>query len=175
MKEWYVVHTYSGYENRVKINLLRRLEALGLEDRVSDVVIPTEEVSEIRGGKKRITTRKFFPGYILVEMEMDEDSWHAIRYTPGVFGFVGEKGKPTPLKEEEVEAIFAQMREGKGKVKPKVSFEVNENVRVIEGPFVNFIGVIRDVDPKREKLHVMVNILGRSTPIELEFYQVERL
>ncbi|MDI6752336.1 MAG: transcription termination/antitermination protein NusG [bacterium] len=175
MKEWYIVHTYSGYENKVKENLLRRCESLGLQDKITQIVILTEEVSEIRGGKKKIMTRKVFPGYVLVEMEMNEDSWYAVRHTPGVFGFVGEKNKPTPLTPGETEGIFTQIKEGKGKVRPKVTFEPNESVRVIDGPFINFVGVVRDMDPKREKLHVMVNVLGRSVPIELEFCQVEAL
>jgi len=175
MREWYAIHTYSGQENATRTNILNRLKALGGEDKVFQIVIPTEEVSEIRGGKKKITTRKVFPGYILLEMEMDESVWHVIRYSPGVFGFVGTKTKPQPLKKEEVNAIFERIKEGKGKAKPKVIFAPQESVRVIEGPFVNFMGVIRDVDLKRERLHIMVNILGRQTPLELEFYQVEKL
>lgn len=172
---WYAIYTYSGQENATKANIINRLKALGGEDKVANIVIPTEDVSEIRGGKKKITKRKVFPGYILLQMEMDENVWHIIRYTPGVFGFVGTKTKPQPLKQEEVDAIFGRIKEGEGKVKPKVVFSPNESVRVIEGPFVNFMGVIRDVDIERERLHIMVNILGRQTPLELEFYQVEKL
>lgn len=172
---WYVIHTYSGQENATRQNIINRLKVLGREDKVAQILIPTEEVSEIRDGKKKITTRKVFPGYILLEMEMDENVWHVVRYTPGVFGFVGTKTKPQPLKKEEADAIFGKMKEGKTKVKPKVVFASQESVRVTDGPFANFIGVIRDVDVDRERLHIMVNILGRQTPLELEFYQVERL
>ncbi|HAW49477.1 TPA: transcription termination/antitermination protein NusG [bacterium] len=172
---WYIIHTYSGQENSVRANILSRLKATGKEDEVSQIFIPTEEVSEIRGGKKRIITRKFFPGYLLIEMEMNDETWHIIRHTPGVFGFIGTGLKPSPLEKEEVDELFSRIKEGSGKIKPKVVLQVNESVRVIDGPFTNFMGVIRDVDLKRERLHIMVNILGRATPLELEFYQVERL
>lgn len=172
---WYAIHTYSGQENATRTNIINRLKALGMENKVRQIVIPCEEVSEIREGKKKITTRKMFPGYIILEMEMDENVWHVVRYTPGVFGFVGTKTKPQILKKEEVDVIFERIKEGEGKARPKVIFAPQESVRVIEGPFTNFMGVIRDVDLKREKLHIMVNILGRQTPLELEFYQVERL
>lgn len=172
---WYAIHTYSGQENATRQNIINRLKALGGEDKVAQILIPTEEVSEIRNGKKKITTRKVFPGYIILEMEMDENVWHIVRYTPGVFGFVGTKTKPQALKKEEVDAIFGKIKEGKTKAKPKVVFVSQESVRVIDGPFANFIGIIRDVDIDRERLHIMVNILGRQTPLELEFYQVERL
>lgn len=172
---WYAIHTYSGQENATRTNILNRLKALGMEDKVRQVIIPSEEVSEIREGKKRITARKMFPGYIILEMEMDENVWHVIRYTPGVFGFVGTKTKPQILKKEEVDAIFERIKEGGKKARPKVLFAPQESVRVIEGPFTNFMGVIKDVDLKRERLHIMVNILGRQTSLELEFYQVEKL
>ncbi len=175
MNEWYAIHTYSGQENATRTNIVNRLKALGGEDKVSQIIVPTEEVSEIRGGKKKITTRKIFPGYILLEMEMDENVWHIVRYTPGVFGFVGTKTKPQPLKNEEVDAILGNIKEGRGKIRPKVVFAVQENVRVTDGPFANFMGVVRDVDLKKERIHIMVNILGRQTPLELEFYQVEKL
>lgn len=173
--KWYAIHTYSGQENATRTNIVNRLKALGGEDKVSQILIPTEEVSEIKGGKKKITTRRVFPGYIFLEMEMNENVWYIVRYTPGVFGFIGTKTKPTALKDEEVDAIFGRIKEGTGKVRPKVVFSPNESVRVIDGPFANFMGIIRDVDVERERLHIMVNILGRQTPLELEFYQVERL
>ncbi|MEW6679967.1 MAG: transcription termination/antitermination protein NusG [bacterium] len=175
MSEWYAIHTYSGQENATRTNIVNRLKILGGEEKVSQIIIPTEEVSEIRGGKKKITTRKLFPGYIFLEMDIDENIWHIVRYTPGVFGFVGTKAKPVALKKEEVDTIFRKIKEGTATVQPKVIFKPQESVRVIEGPFANFMGVIRDVDLKRERLHIMVNILGRQTPLELEFYQVERL
>jgi transcriptional antiterminator NusG len=174
-KNWYVVHTYSGYENKVKANLEQRLQGMGLGNRISQIVIPTEEVTEIRGGKKKKVPKKFFPGYVLVEMEMSDETWHVVRHTPGVFGFVGDKNKPIPLDEAEVKEILQGPTPGVSRLKPSLKFEKNEPIRVIQGPFTNFIGTVGEVDQKQGKLKVMMNILGRVTPVELEFYQVEKL
>jgi transcriptional antiterminator NusG len=174
-KKWFAIHTYSGYENKVKVNLERRLKALGLEDKVSQLLIPTEEVAEIRGGKKRVSTKKFFPGYVLIETEMCDEIWYAVRNTPGVFGFIGEKNKPIPLDEEDINNLLRQIGEGEGKIRVKMKFMEGDSVRVIDGPFTNFMGVVGEVNPKREKLKVMLTILGRVTPVELDFLQVEKL
>lgn len=174
-KNWYVIHTYSGYENKVKADLEQRLAVMGLGDRISQIIIPTEEVIEMRGGKKKKVQKKFFPGYVLVEMEMSDETWHLVRHTPGVLGFVGDKNKPIPLDEKEVKDILQYPTPGGSRLKPSLKFEKNEPIRVIQGPFTNFIGTVGDVDPKQGKLKVMMNILGRITPVELEFYQVEKL
>ncbi len=174
-KQWYVIHTYSGHENKVKASLEERLSAAGLRDRVGEILVPTEDVVEIKGGKRKVSSRKFFPGYLLIEMEMGDDIWYVIKNTPKVTGFLGGTKEPTPLSEEEVAQILEHMRGEATEPKPKVSFEVGENVRVIDGPFTNFTGVIREVHPERGKLKVMVSIFGRSTPVELEFLQVERV
>lgn len=174
-KQWYVIHTYSGHENKVKASLEERLRAAGLRDRVGEILVPTEEVVEVRGGKRRTSSRKFFPGYLLIEADMNEDLWYLIKNTPRVTGFLGGQKEPTPLSEEEIQRIWKQMRGEVEQPKPKVAFEVGESVRVIEGPFTNFTGVIREVNPERGKLKVMVSIFGRATPVELEFLQVERV
>lgn len=172
-KKWYVVHTLSGQEQKVKEQLERRIALETMQEKVTHVLVPIESVSEIRGGKKKITKRKFFPGYILVEMDMDDDSWHVVKDTPGVIGFVGA-GSPVPLRESEVENILHQIEEKKEKVKPKVIFDKGEVIKVNDGPFVNFQGTVEDIDPDRGKLKVMVTIFGRATPVELEYWQVER-
>ena len=174
-KKWYVIHTYSGFEQKVKQSLEERLQSLGLADRVEQILVPTEEVVEIRGGKKKVSSRKFFPGYLLMEMEMDDELWYAIKDTPRVSGFLGEHNKPIPIPEREVEAIIKQMKGETIKPKPKVAFEKGENVRVIEGPFTNFMGAIEEVNQEKGKLKVMVSIFGRATPVELEFMQVEKI
>jgi len=174
-KNWYVIHTYSGYENKVKANLEQRIQGMGLTNQISQIVIPTEEVTEIHDGKKTKVRKKFFPGYILVEMEMSEETWHIVRHTPGVFGFVGDKNKPIPLHEAEVKDILQAPISGVSRLKPSLKFEKNQPIRVIQGPFTNFIGTVGEVDAKQGKLKVMMNILGRATPVELEFHQVERL
>ncbi|MEW6606832.1 MAG: transcription termination/antitermination protein NusG [bacterium] len=174
-KNWYVIHTYSGYENKVKTNLEQRLQSMGLGDKIAQIVIPTEEVTEIRGGKKRKVPRKFFPGYVLIEMEMADDTWHIVRHTPGVFGFVGDKNKPIPLSEVEVKEIIHGAIPGVSRLKPSLKFEKDEPIRVIQGPFTNFIGTVGEIDQKQGKLRVMMNILGRITPVEVEFHQVEKL
>jgi transcriptional antiterminator NusG len=174
-KQWYVIHTYSGHENKVKVSLEERLSAAGLHDQVGQILVPTEDVVEIKGGKRKISSRKFFPGYLLIEMEMSDDLWYVIKNTPKVTGFLGGAKEPTPLSDEEVAQIQEHMRGESTEPKPKVLFELGENVRVIDGPFTNFTGVIREVQPERGKLKVMVSIFGRATPVELEFLQVERV
>ncbi|MDX9703318.1 MAG: transcription termination/antitermination protein NusG [Candidatus Auribacterota bacterium] len=171
--EWYVVHTLSGQESKVKESLEHKIKLEELGGKIKQVLIPTEHVSEVKSGKKRISERKFFPGYILVEMNMDEDVWHFIKNTNGIIGFVGG-GKPVPLMPEEVDNIVRQIEDRKKSVKPKITFEKGEVVKIKEGPFVNFSGVIEDIDPDRGKLRVMITIFGRATPLELEYSQVER-
>jgi len=174
-KEWYVVHTYSGFENKVKASIEQRAKVFGLEEQIPRVIVPTEEVVEIKRGQKKITPQKFFPGYVLVEMEMNDETWHLVKSTPKVTGFVGSGPRPAPLPQEEVEEILHQMEVGAEKPKPKSVFQKGDKVRVIEGPFLNFTGTIEDLNPERGKLKVMVAIFGRLTPVELEYYQVERV
>ena len=174
-KQWYVIHTYSGHENKVKASLEERLNSRGLIERVGQILVPAEDVVEIKAGKRRISSRKFFPGYVLIEAEIDDEVWYAIRDTPKVTGFLGGGKDPTPLSEEEVSYIWSQIEGETSEPKPKVIFDAGENVRVTDGPFTNFTGVIREVHPERGKLKVMVSIFGRSTPVELEFLQVEAI
>ncbi len=174
-KKWYVIHTHSGYENKVKDALLNRASILGMKEVISQILIPTEKVSEIKDGEKRITNRKFFPGYVLVEMEMTEKSWYLIRNTPGITGFVGDRKKPTPLDENEIQSIVKQVKEEKQVPKPKVLFEPGENVKIIKGPFTNFNGMVDEVYPEKGKLKLTVTVFGRATPVELEYWQVERI
>ena len=174
-KKWYVIHTHSGYENKVKEALLNRAELQGMSGIISQILIPTEKVSEIKDGEKRITNRKFFPGYVLVEMEITEKSWYLIRNTPGITGFVGARRKPTPLDESEIKTIIKQMKEEEQVPKPKVLFEVGENVKIIKGPFTNFNGVVDEIFPEKGKLKLTVTVFGRATPVELEYWQVERI
>ena len=173
-KQWYIVHTYSGFEERVKENLQQRIEALGMREKFGEVKIPTETLIEMKGGKKREVQRKFFPGYILIEMEMADDAWHLVKNTPKVTGFVGAGAKPTPLSKDEVEQILTQVVTTKEKPKPKHVYEHGEHVRITDGPFTNFTGVVEEVNLDRNTLKVMVTIFGRSTPVELEFLQVAR-
>ncbi len=173
-KRWYGVHTYSGFENKVKLNLEERIRALGVEEMFGEVLIPSETVVELKNGERRTSTRKFFPGYILVQMELNNETWHVVKDTPKVTGFVGGGVAPPPIPDEEVAKITQRMEEGVERPKPKVAFEVGETVRVIDGPFLNFTGVVEDVKPDKGKLKVMVSIFGRVTPVELEFIQVEK-
>ena len=174
-KQWYIIHTYSGFEKKVKESLEGRVAAFGLGERIGRVMIPTEDVMEVRGGKKIVSPRMFYPGYVLVEMEMDDATWHLVKNTNKVTGFVGGTAtKPAPIPEKEVEAIMQQMREGVEKPKPKVLFEVGEMVRVKDGPFTDFQGTVEDVNYEKSRLRVAVTIFGRSTPVELEFGQVEK-
>jgi len=205
-KGWYVIHTYSGYENKVKMSLEEQLARAGLAEevevaaaaapgdaaetdaeteaeaeteaqpKIGQVVIPTEEVIEIRRGKKKVTSRKFFPGYILINIDMDEDVWYMIKNTPKVTGFPGgTTNLPSPLSEEEVKTIMGQIKGESSKPKLKVQFDVGENVRVIEGPFLNFSGTVEEINPDKGKVKVMVSIFGRATPVELEFSQIEKV
>ncbi len=175
-KKWYVVHTYSGYENKVKANLEKRVESMGMDDRIFSILVPMEEEMENKGGKRQIVLKKIFPGYILVEMLMTDESWYVVRNTPGVTGFVGSSGagsKPTPLLDSEVKNIMRRM--GIAATKPKIDFELNENVRVNNGPFENFIGHIDEINMEKLKIKVLVNMFGRETPVELDFDQIEKL
>jgi transcriptional antiterminator NusG len=172
-KRWYVVHTYSGFENKVKLALQQRIKEHGLQDSFEDVLVPTESVVEMRKGEKRVSTRKPFPGYILVKMAMDDRTWHLVKSTPKVTGFLGDRS-PAPLRQHEVDRITNRMAEGVLKPKPKIHFEEGENVRVIDGPFANFNGIVEEVKPDKGKLRVLVSIFGRATPVELDFVQVEK-
>ena len=172
---WYVVHAYSGFEKSVQRALAERITRGGMQDKFGRVLVPVEEVIEMKSGQKSITERKFFPGYVLVEMEMDDESWHLVKSTPKVTGFVGGTGnRPTPISEKEVEKILQQIQDGVEKPRPKVLFEVGEVVRVKEGPFTDFHGAVEDVNYEKSKIRVAVTIFGRSTPVELEFSQVEK-
>ncbi len=174
--KWYIIHTYSGFERKVKESLESRVRAYPeLEHRIGQVLIPTESVTEVRGGKKYTSERMFYPGYVLVEMDMDDNVWHVVKSTPRVTGFVGTGQQPTPLSEEEVQQIVYRVADSKEKPKLKVKFEKNESVRITEGPFASFTGVVDEVNEDRETLKVMVTIFGRSTPVELEFGQVEKV
>ncbi|MFC1674741.1 transcription termination/antitermination protein NusG [Candidatus Omnitrophota bacterium] len=175
MKSWYVVHTQTGFEEKVKTSLENKISSQGLQESISKVVIPTEQVSEVRAGKRRVSQRKFFPGYILVEMELDETTYFLVRKTPGVTGFIGLGKKPMPLPQAEVDGILKRTQETKAKPSPKVIFEKGEQVRVIEGPFMNFNGSIDEVHPEKGKVKVNVSIFGRATPLELEYWQVEKI
>jgi transcriptional antiterminator NusG len=174
-KRWYVVHAYSGYEKQVKRSLEDRIERAALEELFGDVLVPTEEVVEMKGGQKRRSDRKFFPGYVLVEMEMTDDTWHLVKDVPKVMGFIGGTAeKPAPISQKEADAILNRLQEGADKPRPKVLFEPGEMVRVVDGPFNDFNGVVEDVDYDKSRLKVAVLIFGRSTPVELEFHQVEK-
>jgi transcriptional antiterminator NusG len=174
-KQWFVVHTYSGFENKVAEGILSRAKIFGLTDRITRVLVPTEKVVEVRNKQKRESEQKFFPGYVLVEMELADDTWHLVRSTPKVTGFVGSGTKPVALEPEQVDEIVRQMEAGAEKPKPKSVFQRGDKVRVIDGPFVNFQGVVDDMNPERGRMKVVVPVFGRPTPVELEYYQVERL
>jgi transcriptional antiterminator NusG len=171
-KQWYVIHTYSGYEQRVKTNLEHRIKSMDAEDKIFQVVIPTEEEIEIKEGQRRTVAKKVFPGYILVELVMSDESWNVVRNTPGVTGFVGAGTKPVPLSEKEIDAIFNKMRAEAPTI--KVGFSRGESVRVIDGPFIDFIGTVDEIHPEKGKVRVLVSFFGRETPVELDFLQVER-
>jgi len=175
MKNWYVVHTQTGVEDKVKTLLESRVASQGLTDSITKIVIPTEQVSEIRSGKKRISQRKFFPGYLIVEMDLSEKTYLLIKTTPGVTGFIGLGKRPMPLPQKEVDNILKRTEETQVKPSPKVIFEKGEQVRVNEGPFVNFNGTIDEIHPEKGKLKVSVSIFGRATPVELEYWQVEKV
>lgn len=174
-KQWYVVHVYSGYENFVMREITLRAEHQGVSDKIGEIVVPSEEVVEMRAGQKRKSKRKFFPGYVLVNMVMDDETWHMIRKIPRVLGFIGGTSQtPTPISDKEAQAILQRVQEGVTKPKPKILFEPGEVVRVKEGPFVDFNGVVEEVNYEKSRLRVAVLIFGRSTPVELEFSQVEK-
>jgi transcriptional antiterminator NusG len=173
--QWYVIHTYSGFENKVKQSIEQRVSTLGLGEVVSQIMIPTETIVELKKGKRREASQKFFPGYVLIRMEMSDDLWYLIKNTPKVTGFVGPGVRPTPIPEEQVRAILQQVETGAERPKHRILFSRGENVRVIDGPFSNFTGVVDEVKPDKGRLKVMVSIFGRPTPVDLEFLQVERV
>ncbi len=173
-RKWYIIHTYSGFEERVKDSLIQRADALDMGDAFGEVRIPTETIVELKDGKKKETQRKFFPGYILVEMEMSDTAWHFVKNTPKVTGFVGTGRIPTPLTQDEVDQIFEQVVTAKEKPKPKYVFEKGEPVRIVDGPFNNFTGLVEEINLDRNTLKVMVTIFGRQTPVELDFLQVQK-
>ncbi len=175
-KNWYVVHTYSGYENKVKANLEKRVETMGMQDKIFRVIVPEEEETEVKNGKKKVVKKKIFPGYVLVELIMTDDSWYVVRNTPGVTGFVGSSGggsKPTPLLPEEVEKLFKKM--GINDQRLDIDLEIGETVQVKEGPFENFSAIVEEIDKDKGKVKVLVNMFGRETPLELDFHQIEKL
>jgi transcriptional antiterminator NusG len=174
-KQWYIIHSYSGFEKKVKESLEGRVAAAGLHEKFGEIIIPTESVVEMRGGKKVISKRMSYPGYVLVEMEMDNDTWHLVRETPRVTGFVGSGQNPSPLSEEEVQGILNQTTMTAEKPRPRLTFDRNEQVRIVDGPFANFTGVVEDVNSDRSTLKISVTIFGRSTPVELDFAQVEKV
>ena len=172
---WYIVHAYSNFEHKVKASLEERIKLMGLEDKFGDILVPTEEVVEMKEGQKRRSERKFFPGYVLVQMEMDDETWHLVKEVPKVLGFIGgSSDKPAPITEKEADQILNRVQEGVDKPRPKVLFEPGEVVRVIDGPFNDFSGVVEQVNYEKSRLQVAVQILGRSTPVELDFSQVEK-
>jgi len=175
-KEWYVIHTYSGYENKVRANLLKRIETMGMQEQIFQVLIPTEDEVEIKGGKKKINKKKIYPGYLLLQMKLTDDSWYVVRNTTGVTGFVGATGagsRPIPLEEREVKSILRQTRAEVSKY--KALFSKSEPVKVISGPFADFTGIVEEVYPERAKLKVLITIFGRETPVEIEYGQVEKI
>jgi len=172
--EWYVVHTYSGYENKIKVDLTKRIESMNMQDKIFNIIIPEEQEVEYKGGKRKITSKRVFPGYVIVNMIMDEDSWYVVRHTPGVTGFVGSGGKPIPLQREEINKILRRM--GLLESKPKIiDVSVGESIRVKTGPFANFEGVVRELLPDRGKLRVNISMFGRETPVELDYEQVDKI
>ncbi len=174
-QEWYIIHAYSGFEDKVKTALEESIRQLKLEDKISEILVPTEKVVELVKGQRKTSSRKFFPGYVLVRMELDETTWHLVKNTPKVTGFLGGNSTPTPIPPEEVDKVIAQMIEGVKKPKPKFHFEGGDEVKVIDGPFTNFIGRVDEVKEDKAKLRVLISIFGRATPVELEFVQVEKI
>lgn len=175
LMNWFIIHTYSGFENKVSESLRTRAEAFGFAHRLGQILIPTEEVVEMRNGKKISSKRLLYPGYVLVQMEMDDDLWHQVKNTPRVTGFIGGGGKPVPLTATEVNSILFRQSTAAERPRPKLSFEKNETVRIVDGPFANFSGKVDEINPERNTLRVMVTIFGRSTPVELDFLQVEKI
>ena len=174
-KSWYVIHTQTGFEDKVKASIEKSAELGNLKEKIAQILVPTEKVSEVKEGKKKISTRKFFPGYVIVEMELTDETWYLIKNTSGVSGFIGSGRRPVALQESEISAILKQTELAKEKPTPKVIFEKGEGVRVLEGPFANFNGTIEEINPTKGKLKVTISIFGRSTPVELEYWQVEKL
>jgi transcription termination/antitermination protein NusG len=174
-RNWYIVHTYSGFEQKVADSLRSRAEAFGFADKIGQILIPTEEVVELRGGKKVTSKRLLYPGYVMVQMDMNDELWHAVKATPRVTGFVGGGTSPVPLSADEVNSILYRQERSAEHPRPKLSFEKSENVRIIDGPFTNFSGKIDEVNPERNTLRVLVTIFGRATPVELDFLQVEKI
>ena len=172
---WYIVHVYSGFENKVKTALEERIASSTHSDKFGEVLVPTEQIVELVKGKRKESSRKFYPGYILVRMELNDETWHIVNDTAKVTGFLGGREKPTPLSDEEAEKILSRMEAGRLKPKPKFFFEAGDEIRVIDGPFTNFNGIVDEVNPEKGKIRVMVTIFGRSTPVELEFVQVAKL
>jgi len=172
IKKWYVVHTYSGYENKVKINLEQRVKSMGMENQIFQVLIPTEKVLEVKSGKRKYVQKKVFPGYVVIEMILDNNSWQTVRNTPGVTRFVGSGGKPVPLKEKEIDNILIQM--GKGEKVPKLDIEVGENIRIVVGPFTGYTGKVKEIDYEKSKLKAFLSIFGRETSVELGFNDIEK-
>ncbi len=172
-KNWYVIHTYSGYENKVKANLERKVHSMGMEDQIFRVVVPMEDEVEIKDGKKKITKKKVFPGYVMVEMIVDDKSWYVVRNTPGVTGFVGSGTKPIPLTDAEIKNILKSM--GLEELKQKMDIEISEMVRITSGAFENWTAKVLEIDPERSKLKVLVDMFGRETPVELDFSQIEKV
>ena len=173
--KWYIVHVYSGFESKVKTALEEKITAYSHPEKFGEVLVPTEQIVELVKGKRKTSTRKFYPGYILVNMELDDETWHIVNDTAKVSGFLGGREKPTPISDEEAEQILSRMEAGKLKPKPKYYFETGDEIRVIDGPFNNFNGVVEDVNPEKGKIRVLVSIFGRSTPVELEFVQVTKI
>ncbi len=173
--KWYIVHVYSGFESKVKTALEEKITAYSHPEKFGEVLVPTEQIVELVKGKRKTSTRKFYPGYILVKMELDDETWHIVNDTAKVSGFLGGREKPTPISDEEAEQILSRMEAGKLKPKPKYYFETGDEIRVIDGPFNNFNGVVEDVNPEKGKIRVLVSIFGRSTPVELEFVQVTKI
>ena len=173
--KWYIVHTYSGFENRVKLTLQEKIKSLEKGDFFGEIIVPTEQVVELVKGKKKTSSRKFYPGYIMVQMAMTDETWHIVQNTDKVTGFLGEKTRPVPISEEEAKRVLDRMEDGKEKPKPKFLFEEGDEVRVIDGPFTTFNGVVEEVRPDKAKLKVLISIFGRSTPVELDFVQVTKL
>ena len=173
--KWYIVHTYSGFENKVKKNLEERIKSLGQEECFGRILVPTEQVVELKKGQKKTSSRKFFPGYILVQMKLNDETWHTVKNTAKVTGFVGGEVNPTPIPDEQAERVISQMEEGVVRPKPRYQFEERDEIRVIDGPFNNFQGVVEEVKADKEKLRVLITIFGRQTPVELDFIQVAKV